>query len=266
MAMNDYHDVDQKQVQKYVQKMHEREREYRNLKGWFWSCDANCQRAYDRYQIAQSELADAERKRDALLKEARQEVGIWSTIGVADVRKSFWSAWQSGKDQAARMTMYDVVFAAMRTSSQEESLMSFIMQMVFQYVVNLTFGLIFAVGYFVYAAYTLVVAYGESTVSGLAFFLLVVVASLSVLGTYLLAVYGTVAGGGVFILKQAAKAQLEGGAAGGGEVRSEWGTSSTAVGASEVDPTRTEDDQTSSEFPASLVHRKKLSKLLSLDV
>eukprot|EP00971_Amphidinium_carterae_P013911 273844-Amphidinium_carterae.1 len=28
-------------------------------------------------------------------------VGIWSTIGVSDVRKAFWSAWQSGKDTAA---------------------------------------------------------------------------------------------------------------------------------------------------------------------
>mmetsp|Transcript_27052 Transcript_27052/g.62533 ORF Transcript_27052/g.62533 Transcript_27052/m.62533 type:complete len:296 (+) Transcript_27052:77-964(+) len=212
-VMRDVADVEQKQVHKVRVKMQEREREYRNAKGWFFSCDAKCTQAYDRYQIATEEYALALQKRDALLKEARQEVGIWSTIGVSDVRKAFWSAWQSGKDTAARLTMYDVVFAAMR--SNEESLASFVLQMVLRYVGNLTIGLISAMFYFIYATYSLVVAYGSSAASGLSFFLLVVVASLSVVGTYLLAIYGTVAGGGVFLVKQMAKSQLEGGSQGG---------------------------------------------------
>mmetsp|Transcript_47218 Transcript_47218/g.86686 ORF Transcript_47218/g.86686 Transcript_47218/m.86686 type:complete len:297 (-) Transcript_47218:79-969(-) len=212
-VMRDVADVEMKQVHKVRVKMQEREREYRNAKGWFWTCDAKCKQAYDRYQIATEEHSLALQKRDALLKEARQEVGIWSTIGVADVRKSFWSAWQSGKDTAARLTMYDFVFAAMR--SNEESLASFVLQMVLKYVGNLTIGLISAMFYFIYATYSLVVAYGSTAASGFAFFLLVVVASLSVVGTYLLAIYGTVAGGGVFLLKQAAKSQLEAGSEGG---------------------------------------------------
>jgi len=41
--------------------------------------------------------------------------------------------------------------------------------------------------------------------SGLAFFLLVMMAGLATVGTHLGAIYGTVAGGGLFLLKQAAK-------------------------------------------------------------
>merc|ERR1719264_2118675 len=77
---------------------------------------------------------------------------------------------------------------------------------------NLTVGLIGALFFFVYNVYQLIVSYGEPTLSGLAFFLLVLVAAMATVGTYLLAIYGTVAGGGIYLLKQAAKnAAVEGG-------------------------------------------------------
>merc|ERR1719203_2414639 len=77
---------------------------------------------------------------------------------------------------------------------------------------NLTLGLIGAFVYFIYAVYGLICSYGEPALSGLAFFLLVLVAGLATLGTYLFAIYGTVAGGGLYLVKQAAKhAAVEGG-------------------------------------------------------
>merc|ERR1719356_1868483 len=85
---------------------------------------------------------------------------------------------------------------------------------------NLTLGIIGAFFYFVYAVYSLICAYGESAMSGLAFFLLVLVASLATVGTYLVAIYGTVAGGGLYLAKQAAKqAAVEGGRGPGGRPR-----------------------------------------------
>merc|ERR1719215_698614 len=106
--------------------------------------------------------------------------------------------------------MMDAFMMAM-PGSREESIVSVILKLVLQYVVNLTMGLIFSLAFFIYNTYCLVVAYGESFMSGLAFFLLVVVASAATVGTYLGAIYGTVVGGGVYLVKQAAKqAALEG--------------------------------------------------------
>jgi len=74
-----------------------------------------------------------------------------------------------------------------------------------QYIINLTMGLISAFFFFLYNVYHLIVSYGEPMLSGLAFFLLVMMAGLATVGTHLGAIYGTVAGGGLFLLKQAAK-------------------------------------------------------------
>merc|ERR1719384_2367703 len=91
-------------------------------------------------------------------------------------------------------------------------MMSMVLKLVLQYIINLTMGLIGAFFYFIYAVYGLIVSYGEPTLSGLAFFLLVMVAGVATVGTYLLAIYGTVAGGGIYLVKQAAKqAAVEGG-------------------------------------------------------
>merc|ERR1719468_1226554 len=76
-------------------------------------------------------------------------------------------------------------------------------------------GLVGSFFFFMYSVYGLVTAYGEPALSGLAFFLLVLVAAMATVGTYLVAIYGTVAGGGLYLVKQAAKqAAVEGGADG----------------------------------------------------
>merc|ERR1719247_3425553 len=143
------------------------------------------------------------------MTDARREVGIWSTFGVRDVRNSFWAAWKSGKDWAARYTMMDAMF--MMIGGKEETAVSMILKLVMQYIINLTMGLIGAFFFFIYNVYTLVVSYGEPALSGIAFFLLVLVAGMATVGTYLCAIYGTVVCGGAYVVKQAAKAQLEGG-------------------------------------------------------
>merc|ERR1712203_261943 len=84
---------------------------------------------------------------------------------------------------------------------------SMILKIVMQYIINLTMGLIGAFFFFLYYVYGLIVSYGESTMSGLAFFLLVLIAGVATIGSYLFAIYGTVAGGGVYLMKQAAKQQ-----------------------------------------------------------
>eukprot|EP00416_Gambierdiscus_australes_P015019 CAMPEP_0171076462 /NCGR_PEP_ID=MMETSP0766_2-20121228/13418_1 /TAXON_ID=439317 /ORGANISM="Gambierdiscus australes, Strain CAWD 149" /LENGTH=300 /DNA_ID=CAMNT_0011533437 /DNA_START=72 /DNA_END=974 /DNA_ORIENTATION=- len=196
-------EVDRLELTKALRVLGREEDRYRNAKGWFFSCDEKCQKAYDKVNMARADVNRVQRKRDAIITEARREVGIWSTFGVRDVRESFWSAWKSGKDFAARYTMMDALFLMM--GGQEESLMQTLFTLLMQYIVNLTMGLVSAFFFFVYNVYHLIVAYGEPAMSGLAFFLLVLVASIATVGTYLFAIYGTVAGGGIYLMKQAAK-------------------------------------------------------------
>mmetsp|Transcript_23310 Transcript_23310/g.50757 ORF Transcript_23310/g.50757 Transcript_23310/m.50757 type:complete len:314 (+) Transcript_23310:65-1006(+) len=174
---------------------------YYQRKGWF-GCDKWCQKAWDKVQMARAEVKRVQDHRDRVLSEGRREVGIWSSYGVKDIRRSFWSAWQSGKDFASRMTFYDVLFSV---GSREESIYVMIFRWILQYLANLTFGLVGAFGFFLYNMYCLIVSYGASFFSGLAFFLLATVAGLSMLSTYLCSLYAVVAGGGVMIMQQAAK-------------------------------------------------------------
>eukprot|EP00444_Apocalathium_aciculiferum_P009521 CAMPEP_0183387120 /NCGR_PEP_ID=MMETSP0370-20130417/2919_1 /TAXON_ID=268820 /ORGANISM="Peridinium aciculiferum, Strain PAER-2" /LENGTH=319 /DNA_ID=CAMNT_0025565611 /DNA_START=92 /DNA_END=1049 /DNA_ORIENTATION=+ len=209
IALGNAQEVDQKELSKALANLRRAEDKHYSVKGWFWSCDDRCMAAKDKVAMAQSEVARVQEKRDMFLREARREVGIWSVFGIRDIRSSFWRAWQAGKDMAARWTMFDAMFVMF--NSREESMMSTVLQLVLQYIMNLTVGLVGACFYFAYNVYTLIVSYGEPALSGIAFFLLVMVAGVSLVGTYLMAIYGTVAGGGLFLVKQAAKtAALEG--------------------------------------------------------
>lgn len=189
-----------------LQKAQER---YDRVRGWFGACEGECVQAKDKFDMARDQVARVKQHRDTVLSEARREVGIWSSFGVQDVRASFWAAWKEGKDFAARLTMYDVLFMA---GGRDETLYTMLFKLLFRYIINLTIGLIGAFISFMYTLYGLIVSYGSSFISGLAFFLLAAVSGLSLIATYLGAITGTVVGGGVFLMQQAeGKAALEAG-------------------------------------------------------
>eukprot|EP00411_Alexandrium_monilatum_P057359 CAMPEP_0175516008 /NCGR_PEP_ID=MMETSP0096-20121207/14228_1 /TAXON_ID=311494 /ORGANISM="Alexandrium monilatum, Strain CCMP3105" /LENGTH=321 /DNA_ID=CAMNT_0016818293 /DNA_START=41 /DNA_END=1006 /DNA_ORIENTATION=- len=194
--------IDSRELGRALDQLQQEEEAYYNTRGWFGACDENCQRARDKAQLARADVVRLQGQRDKALSEARREVGIWSSFGVQDVRRSFWDAWKSGKDFAARWTMMDMIF--MNVGGREQTLVTLAMQVVMRYVVNLTMGMIGAFFFFVHNVYCLVVSYGESVLSGTAFLMLAVVAGLSTVGAYLCAVYGTVAGGGLILMRQAA--------------------------------------------------------------
>ncbi|CAE7815663.1 unnamed protein product [Symbiodinium sp. CCMP2592] len=201
-------EVQDQELRTALRSLRAAEDKYHNAKGWFWSCDAKCQRAYDKYTMAREEADRVQQKVDRIMKDARREVGIWSVFGVQEVRDRFWAAWQSGKDLAMRYTMFDAIFMAF--GGKEETLVSILLKLAFQYAANLTLGLISAFFFFMYHVYQLLVNYGEDAVSGLAFFLLVLVSAASLIGTYLLTVYGVVVGGGLFVLKHAERQAIHG--------------------------------------------------------
>mmetsp|Transcript_42792 Transcript_42792/g.122042 ORF Transcript_42792/g.122042 Transcript_42792/m.122042 type:complete len:299 (-) Transcript_42792:214-1110(-) len=214
MTLRHAEEVDREELAKALRGLEKADERYRRKQGWFWSCDDACQKAKDKVDMARAEVNRVKDKRDKIMTEARREVGIWSVFGVRDVRSSFWEAWKSGKDFATRYTMMDAMFM-MLPGGREETMVSMLVKLLMQYIVNLTLGLIGALVFFIYNVYHLVVSYGEPMMSGVAFFLLVLVAALATVGSYLFAIYGTVAGGGLYLVKQAAKqAAVEGGQAG----------------------------------------------------
>jgi len=184
---------------------------YYDSKGWFWQCDSHCMDMYQHYLIAKTNVDRIELRRDELLKEARQKVGVWSTIGVSEVRKQFWAVWEHAKTEAKRWTMIDGFFMAI--GGREEKLATVIFKLILQYLVNITLAFVIAFIRFMFAVYWLINGYGESFVSGLLFFALVLIAGLSIIVSFLGAMYGAVGAGAYVIQQQEERKRLAGGGA-----------------------------------------------------
>lgn len=194
--------IESRELGRAWEQLQKDEETYYSARGWFGACDENCGRAHDKADLARAEVVRLQGQVDKALSEGRREVGIWSAFGVQDVRRSFWDAWKSGKDFAARWTMMDMLF--MGVGGREETIVTVVLRLVARYVINLTMGMIGAFFYFVYNVYCLIVSYGESVLSGAAFLLLAFVAGLATVAAYLSVVFGAVTGGGLLLLRQAA--------------------------------------------------------------
>lgn len=185
--------------------LREADQRYYNAKGWFWSCDERCMREYNKQQLAQGRVMELETRRDSLIREARSTVGIWSTIGVQEVRQGFWNAWEQGKETAKRWTMMDSLFMLFAPGERERTIVHVIMQIMMQYLANLTVGMLSAMFFFLMHVVRLIYSYGENLISGIAFFGLVVCACLATVGSYLFAIGGTMTVGARYVIKKEAE-------------------------------------------------------------
>lgn len=187
------------------------ETNYYNTKGWFWQCDEVCMQHYNRKTLAEQRVAELQTKRTDLIREARSTVGIWSTVGVSEVRALFWRAWEQGKESAKRWTMMDAMFTMFMPGDRERTIVHVILQLVAQYMANLTVGLCMSMFFFLSSVVSLIYGYGESLISGILFFGLVFCAVMSTVGTYLTVLGGTVAAGTHYVAIKEAQ-RIEGGA------------------------------------------------------
>merc|ERR1719229_1767297 len=74
MTLSHAEEVDRQELGKALGALRKAEERYYNAKGWFWSCDARCQNFKDKAEMAQAEVTRVQRKRDAIMTEARREV------------------------------------------------------------------------------------------------------------------------------------------------------------------------------------------------
>ena len=66
------------------------------------------------------------------VSDAKAVAGIYSEIGVSEVRDSFWSYFNRGAKFAKRQTMYDALFTGFRSVGRNESTGEYLMKMVLQ--------------------------------------------------------------------------------------------------------------------------------------
>ena len=81
---------------------------YRQTKGWF-SCDSLCQRNKRRMDDASATLEDIRREGYARMSDAKGVAGIFSEIGVEEVKDSFWQYYHAGKRFAKKQSMWDAM-------------------------------------------------------------------------------------------------------------------------------------------------------------
>ena len=81
---------------------------YRATKGWF-TCDGLCKRNKRRMEEAEAILEDVRREGYARMSDAKSVAGLFSEVGVDEVKESFWNYFSAGKQFAKRQSMWDAM-------------------------------------------------------------------------------------------------------------------------------------------------------------
>ncbi len=81
---------------------------YRRSKGWF-SCDAHCKHYKRLAERKKRAWDDVRAEGNARMSDARSVAGLWSEVGIDEIKESFWGYFQGGKDFARRQSMWDAM-------------------------------------------------------------------------------------------------------------------------------------------------------------
>jgi len=149
-------------------------------RGLFWSCSTPAcvanRAAFNRAEAAWIVHRDAQA--DAVAR-AKQALGLFSVEGVAETRELFWRTFSGGTAYAKRATVWDAFFVGMRSMGREEGLMSFVLEMISRFLMNLIAGIFSGIITFFFSVWTIISSYRPGWVGALAFFALCVVTGVS---------------------------------------------------------------------------------------
>ena len=180
-------------------------------KVWFWRFREPYKTLVDqRQRVADkwaAELTKAEREQEDKMKQARAYVGLWSDIGLTDLRARFWGAFEKGKVFAQQQTFYHMIMRILL--ARDEDVLSMVFNWVFVAVTNFTTGLVGALFYFLFSLVNMVFSYQPDPLSATAFVMLGFIGAASIVASYLLAIYGMVASGVYVIGKVVVRNALE---------------------------------------------------------
>lgn len=178
------------------------ENAYRATKGWF-TCDSLCQRNKQKMNDARYRLDQIRAEGNARMSDAKSVAGLFSEVGVGEVKDSFWSYFSRGKQFAKRQSMWDAMFMGMRSMGRDEKFFEYALKVLMQVLVNFSMGLVMALVMFVIGLWSIVRSYQPNPIIAVFFFVSAACAAFSFVATYLLAMYGAAAGGVYGVLKVA---------------------------------------------------------------
>jgi hypothetical protein len=81
---------------------------YYHAKGWL-SCDAHCQHYKRISERKRREWDEIRAEGNARMSDAKNVAGLFSEVGVDEVKDSFWGYFRGGKDFARRQSMWDAM-------------------------------------------------------------------------------------------------------------------------------------------------------------
>ena len=184
---------------------------YRATKGWF-SCDHVCQRNKKRMEHAEMVLDEIRKEGYARMSKAKNVAGLFSEVGVNEVKDSFWEYFTAGKQFAKRQSMWDVMFMGIRKMSRDESTLEYVLKVLLQVLINFSMGLIFALAIFIWGLWGIVKSYEPNPLTAVVFFIGASSAAFAFVSTYLFAIFGAAAGGVYGLAKVAeSNARIENG-------------------------------------------------------
>lgn len=167
---------------------------YSATKGWF-SCDSLCQRNKDRMERRRAALDEIRAEGNARMSDAKSVAGLFSEVGVGEVKDSFWQYFYQGKQFAKRQSMWDAMFIGIRHMGRDESWAEYALRVLMQVLVNFTMGLLMALVIFIIGLWSIIRSYQPNALVAVFFFLCAVCAAFSFVISYLLGIIGAAAGG-----------------------------------------------------------------------
>jgi len=154
---------------------------YYQSKGWFFSCDNNCQVLKAREASTRQHFDEINAAYVAEARDVRSRVGVFSTHAVAAARTNFDEKYQAGKEFSKRQTMWDAFWMALGSRGRDENMAEFVLRLVINFILNFSVGLFMAVCAFLWGVSATINAFGASLTSptGMLAFLVAATASIS---------------------------------------------------------------------------------------
>ena len=185
------------------------ERRVYNAKVWPWQWDEVSTRRYENEKIglshAEERLRELEEKKSHIITQGKRAVGLWSAIGLSEMRDDFWDNFNWGLGLAKGMTIQQAYYAFFRMllwgSNRDENVLGVLLSWLIRILYNLSIGLVFSLISFVWNVPTLIDSYGASFMESLAFFAVSAIAASSVVLTVLTLMWGSAVGGTYLVFK-----------------------------------------------------------------
>lgn len=159
---------------------------YYRSKGWFFSCNQQCQINKEAYEQALNRYKHEQAQISGQLSAAKSSLGLYSEFGVSETRNMFWDRFGMGKSFATRQTKYDALFMGLGAMGRDESLVNYLMRIIIRALFNFTLGVCMAVVTFMWSLVGLIRSYQPSMLTFVTFFGFASIAAISFALTWLI--------------------------------------------------------------------------------